>query len=148
MTRKYILDGHTPVQEHDLLTWARWYEEADRQVALTEVDAAKGIFVSTVFLSLQGFFEREPPLLFETAILTGAVAVAGSWRCATWEEAEAQHERIVATYHQGKDLAGRDLPRELDDSSDIKIWLYTALATVIVIFLAWILVLPLFWSHP
>lgn len=147
MTRKYILDGHTPVQEHDLLTWARWYEEADRQVALTEVDAAKGIFVSTVFLALEGFDNREPPQLFETCILANGQC-GESWRCATWEEAEAQHERILQSINAGKDLAGRDLPRELDDSSDIKIWLYTALATVIVIFLAWILVLPLFWSHP
>ena len=26
----YILDGHTPVEESDIIKWARWYETADR----------------------------------------------------------------------------------------------------------------------
>jgi hypothetical protein len=27
MMRLYILDGHTPIQVNDTLTWARWFEE-------------------------------------------------------------------------------------------------------------------------
>ena len=32
MTAQYILDGTTPVLEPDLLTWARWFETANRHV--------------------------------------------------------------------------------------------------------------------
>ena len=47
------------------LIWARWFETADRRVALTEVS---GIRVSTVFLGLDYRFSGEGPplLLFET----------------------------------------------------------------------------------
>ena len=27
---RYILNGHEPVEEPDLLTWAQWFEDADR----------------------------------------------------------------------------------------------------------------------
>lgn len=37
MNDKYILIGQTPVLEPDLLTWAEWFETADRIVAKTEV---------------------------------------------------------------------------------------------------------------
>jgi hypothetical protein len=51
----YRLDPGTgePVSEPDLLTWARWFETADRRVAVTEV----GVYsVSTVFLGLDHGF--------------------------------------------------------------------------------------------
>lgn len=86
---KYILDGHTPVQVEDLLTWARWIEQCDRRVA--DDYPAAGIMVSTVFLGLDhNFGERGPPLLFETMIFGGAHS---QWqrRCSTWDQALKMH---------------------------------------------------------
>jgi hypothetical protein len=91
----YILDGKIP-KEVDLMTWARWFEKAERHVA----DTKKGnIRVSTVFLGLDHQWGNGPPHLFETMIFGGAE----EWqeRCSTWEEAEATHKRAC-------ELAGID----------------------------------------
>jgi hypothetical protein len=67
--RHYICDENMqPVQVDDWLTWAKWYETADRHVALTEIGDAK---VSTVFLSLNHAFHDGPPLLYETLVFGG-----------------------------------------------------------------------------
>ena len=63
MTDTYILDGTTPVPA-SLLTWAQWYETAERHVADTWVTPT--VRVSTVFLGLDHQFGEGPPLLFET----------------------------------------------------------------------------------
>lgn len=91
----YILDDqHNPVLVDDLLTWANWFEAADRHVALTELD---GVKVSTVFLGIDHnlSYGAKQPILFETMIFGGEHDEA-CWRCSTWQEAEAQHERVVA----------------------------------------------------
>jgi hypothetical protein len=66
MMNKYILKGHKPVVEKDLLTWGRWFEDGDkRRVALTKVGKWT---VSTVFLGLDhseeawAFAERMRPI--------------------------------------------------------------------------------------
>jgi hypothetical protein len=94
LTGRYILDGHEPVEEPDFLTWARWFETADRHVR----DSFQGdVRVSTVFLGLDhnfgDLFGR--PILFETMAFVGHESVAQD-RYRTWEEAEAGHARIVA----------------------------------------------------
>lgn len=88
MSDNYILDGKTPVPA-DLMTWARWYETADRSVAKSEVGPYR---VSTVFLGLNHEFGGGPPLLFET-IVFGPPNDDDVWceRCSTWEQAEAMH---------------------------------------------------------
>ena len=91
-TGKYILDGHTPVEEPDLLTWAQWFEEADRCVALT---IQGDVRVSTIFLGLDHSLGHGPPLLFETMAFVGHADV-GQERYSTWAEAEAGHARMVA----------------------------------------------------
>ena len=89
--RHYILDGHTPV-EVDLMTWARWYETADRTVAKTELPDG---WVATVFLGLDHGWSDRPPILFETmAFRNGGVEDVN--RYATWDEAEAGHAAMVA----------------------------------------------------
>jgi hypothetical protein len=93
MTDKYILIGQTPVPEPNLLTWAYWFETADRIVAKTEVGAS---LVSTVFLGLDHRFRGDgPPLLFETMVFGGGECDGDMWRCSTWLEAEAQHAEVV-----------------------------------------------------
>jgi len=90
--RFYILDEHNiPVAAEDALTWAKWLEANDerRVVARTRVGECT---VSTVFLGLDHSFGSIAPHLFETMVFP---ACEIQQRCSFWEEAEAQHSRIV-----------------------------------------------------
>ena len=89
---RYVLDGRRPVAEPDLITWATWFETADRIVARTEHELFQ---VSTVFLGLDHSFGRGPPLLFETLVFLEDDETGECWRYATWDEAEAGHRRAV-----------------------------------------------------
>lgn len=99
MTDKYILKGHEPVKEPDLMKWAQWFETASRTVrkdtAIVDVAGRPvgTIDVSTVFLGLDHSFGRGPPMLFETMVFGGPLDHECE-RCSTWEEAEQQHERM------------------------------------------------------
>ena len=70
---RYVLDvAGNPIPEPDLLTWARWFETADRHLAVDEV----GIYrVSTIFLGLDHGFPGMggPPVLWETILFGGEV---------------------------------------------------------------------------
>jgi hypothetical protein len=68
---RYILNGHEPVEEPDLLTWARWIETADRHVRDTFRDDVR---VSTVFLGLDMNVFGGPPDLFETMVFVNGCA--------------------------------------------------------------------------
>ena len=87
-TDRYILEDKQPVPCPDLLTWGRWFGDADRQVARKEQD---GVVVSTVFLGLDHSYGGGPPLLFETIVFNSDGEDQDCERCSTWEEAEAQH---------------------------------------------------------
>lgn len=88
MSDHYILDGKTP-KKVDLMTWARWFENAERHVAnIKQGD----IRVSTVFLGLDHSFGYGPPMLFETMIFGGEHDQYQD-RCSTWEQAEEMHKR-------------------------------------------------------
>ncbi len=90
----YILKDRKAVPVKDVLEWARWFETADRKVALTQV--ADGISVSTVFLGLDhSFMPDAPPLIFETMVFGGPLD-ANEDRYTTWEDAEAGHAAMVA----------------------------------------------------
>jgi len=89
---KYILDGHTVVECHDLIEWAKWFEENTRKVDKTMVD---DVMISTVFLGLDhSWTNNGPPLLFETMIFGGEHDEYQE-RYATWDEAVAGHEVAV-----------------------------------------------------
>jgi hypothetical protein len=89
---KYILDERgNPVLEPDLLTWAKWFETADRIVATTTVGEVK---ISTVFLSLDHAWGGGPPLLFETMVFGGALDQE-QMRYSTRAEALAGHTEMV-----------------------------------------------------
>jgi hypothetical protein len=70
---KFILDANgEPIPCRELLTWAAWYEEAQkngaRRVAL---DVIGNTEISTVFLSLDHAFGGGPPILWETMVIKG-----------------------------------------------------------------------------
>ena len=89
----YVLDGHEPVPEPDVLRWAAWYKTADRRVAFDVVGDAE---VSTVFLSLDHQWGDGPPVLFETMVFArGSMHDERCERYHTWDEAVAGHDQIV-----------------------------------------------------
>jgi len=90
VSNHYILDNHEAVPV-DLMTWAKWFEKADRTVATTNVGEMR---VSTVFLGLNHQYGDGPPLLFETLVFGGALADEMD-RYSTWQEAEAGHAAMV-----------------------------------------------------
>ena len=94
----YILDGHTPIATEDLHAWSKWFSEADRHVARTEID---DIVVSTVFLGIDHNFENGNPLLFETMIF-GSGYDGYQERYSNWEEAEQGHKIAVDFVQKGK----------------------------------------------
>jgi hypothetical protein len=76
-----------------LLTWARWFESADRTVALSRQG---DVWVSTVFLGLDhNHGGKGPPIVFETMAFIDHESVDID-RYATWEEAEQGHKNMVA----------------------------------------------------
>jgi hypothetical protein len=90
MIRYYILAGHMPLAV-DPMTWARWFE--DPACRIIKQERIGDILVSTVFLGIDhNFWRSGPPPLFET-IIFGGRHDGYQERCATWHDAEAQHER-------------------------------------------------------
>lgn len=91
--RYYILDDTgEPAPCSDLLTWARWMETGQRQIAL---DALDTVDVSTVFLGLDHALRGGPPILFETMVFDGEHD-GDQWRYHTRAEAEDGHRRVLA----------------------------------------------------
>ncbi len=89
--QKYILDGKTPVPA-DLMTWARWFESADRSVAKDTIGESE---VSTVFLGINHQWGDGPLHLFETLVFGGPLADEMG-RYPTWDEAVRGHDEMVA----------------------------------------------------
>lgn len=108
MTRKYMLTGHVPYQEKDLITWAKWFETSDKErtVAVTEVLRPHKATISTCFMSLEGVGQEKEfmPALFQSAVFGGPHAGFTRNVC-TWEEAEAQHRKIFQALLEGRDPA-------------------------------------------
>lgn len=93
----YVLDGKTPIKVDDLLTFAQWYESADRHVAQ---DFVGDIRVSTVFLGYDHGWHGTP-VLFETMVFGGPLD-GEQERYHTWEEAEAGHKIMLEKVKQLK----------------------------------------------
>lgn len=91
----YVLDAEgNPVRCRDLMTWARWFQNADRSVAQT---AAGGVRVSTVFLGIDHSFIRgQRPILYETMVFGGEQS-GEQERYATRAEAIDGHAKMVRT---------------------------------------------------
>jgi hypothetical protein len=92
MNGRYILEGHRPVAEPDLLTWGRWLEAADRVVARTEHEL---FTVSTVFLGLDYRHSgKGPPILFESMVFVDGDG-GDCERYSSWDDAEIGHKAMV-----------------------------------------------------
>lgn len=109
MSEFYILDGHEVIPS----TIEGWAENAEKRYTNKEGDDSwrvdkttleNGGYISTVFLGLDHSFGSGPPKLFETMYFPNHGDGTESWaeedceRCATWEEAEAQHKTMVDKY--------------------------------------------------
>jgi hypothetical protein len=94
MSRGYcVLRDKIVVPVSDAMEWALQFEYEDRRVAETTIGP---IWISTIFLGLDhSFGKNELPLVFETLIFRGGEGQE-MWRCASWQEAEAQHAAAVA----------------------------------------------------
>lgn len=104
MSVNYILNGHSPVHEPDILKWAAWFERASKDgTRVVKKTKVGDVEVSTVFLGLDHRFGRVgPPILFETMIF-GGKADEDCWRYETWEQAAAGHDEAVALVTAIKD---------------------------------------------
>jgi hypothetical protein len=117
---RYILDAAgNPVPEPDLYRWARWYQTAERHVALDRLD--DGHWVSTVFLALDhGFasmFGEGPPILYETMVFGDYGSLETDWngqRYATRAEALAGHAAALVELK----LLLSDIPHDRDRRTD------------------------------
>jgi predicted solute-binding protein len=93
--RHYILVGRE-VMEVPLMEWARTLERGNRHVG---DDCIGDVRVSTVFLGLDvgmgWLYDTGPPLVFETMVFPDCDLI-GRW--ATYDEAEAEHAKVVETY--------------------------------------------------
>lgn len=96
MSDRYILDDTCrPVKCDDLLTWAAWFEKAERHVAVTDVGEN---YVSTIFLALDHAFGESEPILWETMIFPrdGSMRELYSDRVGgTIVDAKAMHQKAV-----------------------------------------------------
>ena len=109
----------TPVESDNVLSWARWMETAERQVAVTAVD---DFLVSTVFLGLDHSFGFGPPLFYETMVFYQPPELIDSRRWAdlvqerysTRQMAEAGHKEIVARVTHEFELLRARGRRELE----------------------------------
>jgi hypothetical protein len=94
MTRDhFILREDGSLESVDLLTWANWFETADRHIGNDTL--SNGVRVSTVFLGIDhNFGLNGPPLLFETMIFGGP---HDQWqnRYATKDEAVVGHAHAL-----------------------------------------------------
>jgi hypothetical protein len=127
MIMYFKLLGKIAVPCINMLDWARWFEEADRQVGLTEIGP---LTVSTVFLGLDFGFGGKPRL-FETMIMSGNEKLIElgkrkrlisdfldyQTRCETWGEAEEMHR--VACAWATEQLAKIDNIIRLPDRSSL-----------------------------
>lgn len=92
----YILDEKDNPVVTDLMTWARWFQTANRSVGLTEIGPYQ---ISTVFLGLDHNYAGGPPVLWETMIFTkkhNDPLDQQQTRCSgSREQAEAMHDKMV-----------------------------------------------------
>lgn len=89
----YTLDADgNPEPCSNLLAWGRWFQTAERRVALTTVGDVE---VSTVFLGLDHSFGGDVPLLYETLVMGGACD-GDITRYSTRQQAEDGHAAICA----------------------------------------------------
>jgi hypothetical protein len=91
-------DKREVVPVDDVLTWGRWFEE-HRKARIVKQDIFFGDVgvdsLETFDLGMNHSWHPEgSPEWFETMIFNGPLD-GDTWRCESWEQAEAQHARAV-----------------------------------------------------
>lgn len=111
----YILDENKKAVLATSEEWALFFELDNRKVARD--DGVNGYDVSTVFLGIDHNYNPEgPPLLFETMVFgTGGLDDVCCVRCSTWEQAEAQHAKVLQMVKDGRIEEVEDTPLDLDN---------------------------------
>lgn len=90
----YILLGRTPIAV-DMYTWARSYENFEKNKRIAYTDINDKCNVSTVFLGMDHNYRRTgDPILFETMIFGGPLNEE-TWRYTTYDDAERGHAEAV-----------------------------------------------------
>ena len=94
-SRYYILDADNHPVKVDLMTWAIWFEDANRRIGYTQITSQ--CEVSTVFLGIDlRYFSEGPPILFETMIFGGPKEIDESqWRYSSFDDAMVGHLMAV-----------------------------------------------------
>lgn len=88
--RYYVLIDKVAVAV-DERTWTQALLTVDRRVDKTEIG---GMEVSTIFMGLDHNFHADgPPILFETMIFGDLEVTGEQWRCSTWMQAQAMHQK-------------------------------------------------------
>jgi hypothetical protein len=92
----YRLVGRLPVPCTTIMEWGQAYEQSDnRRVRSTWIGGGR-LWVSTVFMGIDhNFHDEGPPILFETMMFDEEMDDQRTMRCATWDEAEMQHQVMV-----------------------------------------------------
>jgi len=90
MISKYILDKKKVVECSDNVKWGKFIA-SERHVGDETIGDVR---ISTVFLGIDHSFGMGKPQLFETMVFGGKHDEYQE-RCATWEEAEKQHAKVV-----------------------------------------------------
>ena len=93
----YILDENRQPKAATIEEFARWCATRDRHVKEIAFghEAIGTITVSTIFSGLDYRVRcAGPPILYETMVF-GGPHDGYQERCATWDQAEAMHQRIV-----------------------------------------------------
>lgn len=98
----YVLDGHEPRQETDIVAWGRWFDAAtqERMVGHTQVVGADNqiFLVSTVFTGIDNNYgERGVPWVFETMVFSQGDEAPDFpiMRYADWETATKGHQKMI-----------------------------------------------------
>lgn len=106
----YILDDSgNPVEIDDILTWARWLEDAKEKRILAQT-RSEGVRVSTVFIGIDYNFGADgPPRLWETVVFAGEHA-GYMRRYSSADDARVGHEMAVLI------AEGRTTPEAVEDA--------------------------------
>lgn len=98
--KSWILDeSGEPKAVDDTLTWAKWFETAERHVADETIGDSR---ISTVFLGIDHGFGHGEPVLWETMVFGGSLDGEQD-RCAGARlNASAMHERMVIRVREAK----------------------------------------------
>jgi len=91
-------ENGNPKEEKNLLTWAKWFEIADRRIARTKIGKSE---ISTVFLGLDHSFGESNPILFETMVFGGTLDGEQN-RYHTKKEALKGHKEMVEKVKEEK----------------------------------------------